>query len=517
MSLKRLCGRADDRSMRSGAPTLSDERGYTLVELLVAAFVLVVGMAGAFALLNGANASSVTNNARMGGTNLAREVLEDARSIDYDLLRPDSITTALQAKVGGSGSPWIVARRGIKYTLTVDVCTFDDPKDNIAATAPANVCTPQAPVPAAAGTLDPDIQPDDFRRVTVNLSWNTGRGNQTMKMVSLVNNPSGGLGPRITAFPDFSTQVTSGNTATVNAKTTNAGSLRWNSDGTPNGAGDATGGPTDWQATWQLGPAAAGKDPATANWDTTQFTAGSTVFDGTYTITGQAFDDRGIAGDSRASVLPLNRSAPITVTGFQAGRNFNTNRLEFSWNQSPELDIVGYKVFDLGPDDTIGNGNDSLICETPRVDITSCSGSSSMPSGNATYGVVALDWPTITAPGTGQPRTSTYAKGVATVSTQPADPTLLTVLPDLSLRPVLNWSHPSVGSVRFFRIYRITGTSGSCCAVADRYDLTSGNTPTSWTDPNPPATGTQVQYWVTAVGPGLNESTPSNAVTWTGL
>jgi hypothetical protein len=216
-------------------------------------------------------------------------------------------------------------------------------------------------------------------------------------------------------------------------------------------------------------------------------------------------------------VLPLNRSAPITVTGFEAGRNFNTNRLEFRWNQSPELDIVGYKVFDLGPDNVVGNGNDTLVCETARVDLTSCSGSSSMPSGNATYGVVALDWPTITTPGTGQPRTSTYAKGVATVSTQPANPTLLTVLPDLSLRPVLNWSHPSAGSVRFFRIYRITGTSGSCCAVADRYDLTSGNTPTSWTDPNPPGTGTQVQYWVTAVGPGLNESTPTNAVTWTGL
>ena len=106
--------------MRSGAPTLSDERGYTLVELLVAAFVLVVGMAGAFALLNGANRSSVTNNARMGATNLAREVLEDARSIDYDLLAPGALTSALQAKVGGSGTPWKISRRGIEYTLTAD-------------------------------------------------------------------------------------------------------------------------------------------------------------------------------------------------------------------------------------------------------------------------------------------------------------------------------------------------------------------------------------------------------------
>jgi prepilin-type N-terminal cleavage/methylation domain-containing protein len=515
MSLKRFSGRADHRNMRTGAPTLSDERGYTLVELLVAAFVLVVGMAGAFALLNGANQSSVTNNARMGGTNLAREVLEDARSIDYDLLTPSAITGALQAKAGGSGSPWKISRRGIEYTLTADVCTFDDPKDNIATTPPADVCTPQAPVPAAAGTLSPDIQPDDFRRVTVNLTWDTGRGTQTMKMVSLVNNPSGGLGPRITSFPDFSAQVTSGNTATVNATTTNAGSLRWNSDGTPNGAGDATGGPSAWQATWQLGPAAVGKDPTTADWDTTQFTAGSTVFDGTYTITGQAFDDRGIAGDSRASVLPLNRSYPITVTGFEAGRNFNEGKLEFRWNQNPELDIVGYKVYDLGPDNVVGNGNDALVCQTDRVDKTSCMDSGSMPSGNATYGVVALDWTTITSPGTGLPRESQYAQAVTTSSTQPDNPSGLSI-PLLSTVPVLNWTAPSTPGIRFYRIYRITGGSGGCCSIGDRYDLTNGNV-TTWTDPNPPAFGTTVRYWVTAVGPGLNESTPTNSVTWIGL
>src|SRR5215210_2788910 len=148
MVLKRAAGRADHRTMRLTVPSASDERGYTLVELMVASLVLVIGVLGTFSLLDGANRTTVTNNARMGATNLAREVLEDARSLDYDLLTPAQLVPSLQAKpnMSGSGTPWKVTRRGIEYTVEASVCTFDDPKDNVAATPPANVCTPQAPV-----------------------------------------------------------------------------------------------------------------------------------------------------------------------------------------------------------------------------------------------------------------------------------------------------------------------------------------------------------------------------------
>ena len=119
MTLKSALVAVDSPSMPSRMPKLADESGFTLVELLVAAVVLVIGMAGAFTLLSGADKTTVTNNARMGATNLSREILEDARSVDYDTLTPTGIEAALKAKMGTptAPSPWKVQRRGIGRRL----------------------------------------------------------------------------------------------------------------------------------------------------------------------------------------------------------------------------------------------------------------------------------------------------------------------------------------------------------------------------------------------------------------
>jgi hypothetical protein len=328
-----------------------------------------------------------------------------------------------------------------------------------------------------------------------------------MKLVALVNNPSGGLGPRITTFsapPDNVHQLDNGSSATFPTVTTNAASVRWNSDGTPNGSGDSTGGTTTWNTAWPLGNALTPKDPVVAtNWATTQYDPTSTVLDGTYTVSAQAYDDRGIAGDTRIAVLPLNRSLPATVTGFEAGYSFNNGRLEFRWDQNPERDITGYKVFDSGPDNVINNGNDTLVCSSTDPKVTNCVGSNGgLPGGTPQYYVVAYDLTDITNTAS-TPRSSPYAKVVTLSSTQPDQPTGLTLGTDVSGAPMLTWSHPNLASVRFFRIYRDD-------LPADKYyDVTATNV-TTWVDPNPAGGGHK--YKVTAVGPGLNESQVSNEV-----
>src|SRR5437762_2879714 len=79
-----------------GAPTaflmsksscrFTDDRGFTLVEVLVAMTILIAGVLGVVALVDGANAETNAADTRIGATNLAREITEAAHAVDYDSL-----------------------------------------------------------------------------------------------------------------------------------------------------------------------------------------------------------------------------------------------------------------------------------------------------------------------------------------------------------------------------------------------------------------------------------------------
>ncbi|HEX8158841.1 MAG TPA: hypothetical protein VF526_15760 [Solirubrobacteraceae bacterium] len=125
----------------------SGEDGMTIVEVIVAMVILLVGLLGVFSMLDTANGVTSDNLARDGATALAREQLERAREMTYsDLSDPAKVAIALVPALGDSDAPvaatFVTRRRGVTYTTTITTCVLDDPSDGIGL-APGTPCRPE--------------------------------------------------------------------------------------------------------------------------------------------------------------------------------------------------------------------------------------------------------------------------------------------------------------------------------------------------------------------------------------
>jgi len=145
-------------------PRLSEQRGFTFIELMVTMTIVTIGLGGVLTLVDGMNARSVATQERQSGTALVREVIEGARSVPYFRLTDGALDTDLQAQPGltdsAAASGWTVRRRNREYTLDTQVCTVDDPKDGLGEHSVAGYCEG-----SATGTADRN--PDDYRRLSV--------------------------------------------------------------------------------------------------------------------------------------------------------------------------------------------------------------------------------------------------------------------------------------------------------------------------------------------------------------
>ncbi|MEY2516415.1 MAG: hypothetical protein QOJ89_3773 [bacterium] len=457
------------------------EAGITIVEVLVTCVVLLVGMLGVLAMLTGAVRATGASNARVGATNLARELVEGTRALDYDDLTATLLAARLQAGGLGSGSPWTIQRRGVTYTVTPSACTYDDPADKLAAAPPAAVCTPQ---PSAATG---DANGDDFRRVGFQISWRENLSARSMTQTTLVVNPSGGLGPRILSFTPVAQTITASTavSASVVWTTTPAESLRWAVDDGSSAA--SLTGSTSFETSWNIGSSG----------------SGSEVLDGAYQLTAQPFDDLNIAGESKRANVDLNRRRPYAPPSLAGGHNTRVDDwVELEWGLNSERDVLGYRVFWAGPDDVAGNGNDVQVCPSTAADAmlapttTSCI-DPGPPSGAAIYYVVAID----RAPDNTQRAGDRRALTIGTASARPSAPTGPLAATTVSDQPRISWNAPPSGGVSFYRIYR-DGT---------RYDRTSTSA-TGFSDAA--ARNAGHSYAVTAVDGTFNESDLIGPVQW---
>jgi prepilin-type N-terminal cleavage/methylation domain-containing protein len=489
------------------------ERGFTLVEVLVAIMILLVGVLGVVSMVEGANAVTSKTKAREGGTNVARSIIEVSRSIRYRDLTANELLDALGSRPGLADvkpgvTGYTIASRNVNYEVTLTVCSLDDPRDNLGQhTGPVAYCI-DTDVPAVG--VNDDRNPDDYKRVRVTLNWSTRQVNHSITQTSAIINPVGGLGPSVTSLVPTNVSNTDPIQLTTIAQnqidfhvttSSSAEGVKWSVGGEPKGT--AAGSSTNWDFTWKLDKA-----------------DGTPLYhDCTYVVQADAFDAQDRAGTPRARTVIVNRRAPFAPTGFDGGRNGSSGFVDLQWVQNPECDVKGYRVYRSGTDGVLGT---AITCIGETIDITEdikCL--DDPPAGDQFYTVVALDLPT----GSTTPREGVKSaqKKVGAPSGRPDAPTNVTLCVgdgsascvDAAGNPAplgmvaVSWS-PSTDpdGIQFYRIYR-DGT-----AFSNRYDdffPSATNPGYSWFEfdsSNGPHT-----YRISAVDGTFTESVLSSPVT----
>jgi Tfp pilus assembly protein PilV len=475
---------------------LRRDDGFTLFEVLIAAVVLVVGLTTLFGLLDTSVKASAATRAREGATSLARETVEDARTVPYAQLSPTSVVEELQ-KLNGlanstPGNGWHIVRRGVTYTVVAEECAIDDPKDGYGEhKTPSLFCadSTQQTIPAA------DTQPEDLKRITVTVTWTAKGRTPSVKEVQTLTAAGQAVGLSATNLQLISpsgTQFPSGvlieaKKPIITNKTTETLTFSFSAPSTATA--------TSWalEGSGQT-PAPALKSGSTEEW-TFSWTISSPaqniyVSDGTYLVSAQAINPTGVVGPPISIPVTLIRGEPAAPTGLVGG--FNTvyvngvenKAAEVQWQANTERNVIGYRVKSGG-----------LVC----------------PGSEATLSL-AVSCIAFSIPGTVTERTysvtALYRNSAGEVKEGPASSVTVTRAGSVAPSPIaelkiverneengsvtLKW--PSSAGASFYRIYR--GSKN----YTSRYDVT---TSTSYVDTHAVANG---EYWVTAVSPNLTES-----------
>lgn len=473
-----------------------DERGFTLIEVMVTILILLVGIAGAIAMIDGANKRTRETKQREAATALAREVIEAARSIPYGQLNPGSAVTTIQAVPGfGDTEPlstgWTVERRDQTYTISLSVCSVDDDQDNIGDHTAGNFCAD------VTGAATGDGNPDDYKRVNVTVAWTPGSVQRSIQQSGIVNNEASAVGPSVDFIDQTpgglgTTQITTPSTLptiTFEAQAEDdAVAIRFAVDGVVKetvNANSAT-------FTWHINDAV------------------DVVPDGTYVVSVTAFDAEGTPGPTRSRTLRLNRLVPSPPQNVFGGWNPRTgfavkDIVEVQWARNVEPDVTGYRVYRK-----VNGGADELICDyTLKPTATECH-DLAPPNTFSTlhYYVVAFD----KDPFTGDPRAGEKSTNlnVQQTSNQPNQPPVFNAAVDGDT-VVLSWQDAPAASptytgsnVVFYRVYR-GGTN-----LDDRIGRTSQDVMTTFRDQGEAAKGHL--YWVTTVDENFSESPPLGPV-----
>ncbi|HEX8066509.1 MAG TPA: prepilin-type N-terminal cleavage/methylation domain-containing protein [Thermoleophilaceae bacterium] len=481
------------------------QAGFTLVETMASISVLLVGLLGTVAMVDGANRSTAATRAREGSTNLSRDVIESVRTVPFTTLAQGNVTGSLQLQPGLADADqatagWQVVRREVTYTLAVTVCTVDDPEDGIGAHAAGGFCSDPAV------TNPPDANPADLKRVAVTATWRDELGAHSSRQATLISTSDRGPGiSSLNTSPANTTTVTSGTSLAFAATSTGStANVEWFLDGVYQSS--VVGSGSAWSFNWALG-----SPPGSPLAGTTCGPDNTGALDGSYFVGVKAYDAASVTSGPRVLTVSLNRCPPLAPAGLMAGRTRLWSTIELQWDAAREDDVVGYAVYRDAQD---GNGFQRVNNNNPNG--TTCSGTvirtycsepdSGLLSGkNVSYKVAAVDRSPSGALREGSLQSVTVV--ARTNNDRPGTPAIASG----GTASTLTWApttDPDNGdAVDFYRIYRDGSSSTSY-----RYDVVDNSgSPVVWTDPNP--SGGPHAYYVTAVDTHLMESTMSGSVT----
>ncbi|HWW90422.1 MAG TPA: hypothetical protein VNY35_06550 [Solirubrobacteraceae bacterium] len=472
--------------------------------------VLITGLMGLLGLLDGSVKASASTHQREAGTNLARQVLEDARGIPYAQLSPSTIVSQLQAMPGlkNEGSGWQVQRGGITYTIAVQECSIDDGKGgawgvhvNAFGENPFCKDAEEKEFEGKAGEVR-DLQPEDLKRITAVVTWTARGRTPEVRQVQTVSSAGATPGlnainlhlesPFVSTSPVIETEPVSGSLTFAVSSPTGTTAMRWSLEGIAQSTAPTLKEGTTWTFSWPI------PNPA--------------VSDGTYTVAVQSIDKLGVLGPPVSIPVTLIRNVPVAVSGIKGGFNkvnvagVSTKVVDLQWQPNAERNIIGYRVYRPGG---ILGSETGLACPGSLSTLsttTSCIdfASPEYTASNLTYKVVALYRNVKGEVAEGSPGLRTILGGPP----PPPNPPPEKPEPGLQLThnaegaAVLTWNAPSGGEpVIFYRIYR--GSTN----YTSRYNEATG---TEFIDTNAAEPHT---YWVTAVDANLTESTFSVSVT----
>jgi type IV pilus assembly protein PilV len=296
---------------RGRARALADERGFTLIEVLVATLLLSVGLVGMFSMIDLATRTSNVDRLRQTEVNTARQALESARNLSYSSLSGGSaIASSLASSLGGTASGSTVALTRTAYTngtsaatsnsnnysltLTFSACSLDDPADGYGdhSSAPASGGS-WCPDVAASGTTD--SAPDDMKRVSVTVTDSSVRNDPGVEQATLIYNASTGNPPAVTCLTTTSGSCP-GSAISVDHTVTSSLTFYVTTTSTPS--------KIEWFVKGSLPTGVT--DPYTVSSTSSSFSWSVPSTPGIYTITAEALDSSGNAGTSMSVVVTVS-------------------------------------------------------------------------------------------------------------------------------------------------------------------------------------------------------------------